>query len=208
MIALYIVLGLLALICLLLFCFVTLTVSFDRNLSVYVGALGIRFCLFPKGKKKKGDKPKKGKTKKSKEENPIVNRFKSNTFTENVREVSDIVRSLVPILKNLLKRIRVREFTLDMRIANFDAAKTATDYGMVCSTVYPALSVLSTVVDLSLKKVDITAAFGETKSTVKIYVKIKLQVIILLIAAIKLFLNVKNLTEDVQNEREQHKINN
>ncbi len=206
MTVLIIVLSVLALLAAVLLSFLTLSVGYDETFSAYIGFLGLKFSLTKEGKEKKEKQPKGEKTEKP--QNRLVSKVKSNSLTDNVTLISDTVKDILPILGNLLKHMRVRKFMLDIRIASFDAAKTAIDYGRVCSAVYPTVSLLSSFMDMTVKKVDITSAFGETKSSAKFNLKLKMRVIILLIAAVKLFLVYKNMTEDTQNERKQHKVNN
>lgn len=207
MIALYILAAIAAAFIALLLCSVTLTLDYDKSFEASVGFLGFKINLTDKKQKPKREKTKE-RPKEPKPENPLITRFKSNSVSQNVREGAEILRSVLPVIKNLLSHIRVRQLDFSMRVADFDAAKTAMEYGAVCTAVYNLLSWLDSFLDLSAKRVDIIAAFSEEKSTVRLHVKLKLRVIIMLCAAYKLFLIYKNLTEEKINERQEHSVNN
>ncbi len=204
MTALFICLIILALLAAVLLSFVTLSLEYNETFLAHIKFLGFKFSLSKERKKKKASK----KEEKEKEDSPLVLRFKKNSFSENISLVSDAVKDALPIFSGLLKRIRVRRFTLNIRIASFDAAKTAILYGRVCSAVYPTISLLSGITDMSVKEVDITSAFGESKSSARFFVNLKMRVIILVIAAVKFFFVYKKMTEETQNERKQHKVDN
>jgi len=210
MTVLYIILGLLALILLLLFCSLSITVDYDNKLSVKLGFLGMRFNLMKKKKKEK-KKEKKGDNKKAKskpkEPSPLETKWKEKNFMGKVRFVIEIMREVVPQLKYMLSHTRVRGLRLDIRVANPDAAKTAVEYGNVCSLLYPFLSWLQGFLDISMKKVNVTAAFGEEKCSAKLHFKVKIRVIILLITAFKLIKIYLDLMEVPQNERKKHRFN-
>ncbi len=205
MTVLLIILIILALLCFLLFSSVTLAVDYDGKLTVTAGYLGLKF---PLGKKEKKKSKKKSGGKKGKEPTALEKKFKAKSFKEKVRFVVDTLRSVMPQIKYLLSHTRVRKLDVDLRVASPDAAKTAIEYGGVCSIVYPFLSWTQGYVDISVKRVDITAAFGEERSKAAIHLKIKLRVIILITAVFKLLPIYQKLTEDSNNERKKHRFHN
>ncbi len=209
MTALFIVLGILALIALLLFSFATLTVDYNQKLTITAGFLCFHFPIGQKPRKKKAKgKGKKGAKKAKKEPTALEKKFKAKSFKEKVSFVIEILREVMPQIKYLLSRVRVREFETELRIGTPDAAKTAIEYGSVCSAVYPFLSWAQGYVDISVKRVDITAAFGEEKCSARLHLKLKLRVITLIIAVFKLLPIYQKLTEDSNNERKKHRFHN
>ena len=211
MLVLYIILGILALFVLLLFCSLTLTVDYDKKFTVRLGFLGMKWTLGKEKKQKpqkiKKEKGKTGAKKEAKEPSVLAMRFKEKNFLGKIRFIIDIAKKVVPELKYMLSRTRVRELSLDIRVGGSDAAKTAVHYGNVCSLVHPFLSWLQGFLDISMKRVNVSAAFGEEKSSARLHVKFKIRVIILLITAFKLIKIYLDLMEVPQNERKKHRFN-
>ncbi len=208
MVVLYIILGLLALIALLLFMPICITVDYAEKLTAKLSFLGIRFDLSKERKPKKSIKA--SKEKKGKKEKPGALRelFEGKSFLENLKLIIALLRGIMPQIKYVLRHTRVRRFNLDIKIANADAAKTALEYGAACAAVYPFLSWAQSFTDISMEKVNVLAAFGEEKCSASAHLKIKIRVIILLMAIIKLLPIYQKLTEDKNNERKKHKCNN
>ncbi|MBR3593975.1 MAG: DUF2953 domain-containing protein [Clostridia bacterium] len=211
MTVLYIILGLLLLCGALFFSSLTLTVDYNEKFTAKVGWLGLKLNLA----KEKKEKPKKEKSPKKKadgkpkrkEESALKKRFRENSFSENVRFVIGLLREIFPQFKYLLRHTRVRQLKLDLKIVGADAAKTAIEYGGVCSVLYPFLAWADSFLDLSMKKVDVSADFAGEKSKALFHVKLKIRVIILLISAFKLIKLYLKLTEVNENERKKHKFN-
>lgn len=199
MTVLWIILGILGLILFLLFSSLTLTVDYDKKLSVKLRFLGIKIPL---------DKKKKKKKKKTKEPTPLEKKWKEKGFIERIKFAIKLLKSIMPQIKYVLAHTRVRELETEIRIANPDAAKTAIEYGSVCSVVYPFLSFAQEYVDISLGKVDVFAAFGEEKCSFRTHLKIKWRVLTLLIAVFKLLPIYQKLMEVPQNERKKHRFHN
>ncbi|MBQ8550917.1 MAG: DUF2953 domain-containing protein [Clostridia bacterium] len=210
MTVLYIILGLLLLCGALFFSSLTLTVDYNEKFTAKVGWLGLKLNLA----KEKKEKPKKEKSPKKKvdgkpkkEESALKKRLRENSFSENVRFVIGLLREIFPQFKYLLRHTRVRQLKLDLKIVGADAAKTAIEYGGVCSVLYPFLAWADSFLDLSMKKVDVSADFAGEKSKALFHVKLKIRVIILLISAFKLIKLYLKLTEVNENERKKHKFN-
>jgi hypothetical protein len=194
-----------------LFSSLTITLDYDENLAVKVGWLGLKLNLNKKKQEpKEKEKSRKQKTEKKtekKEESALKKRFRENSFSENVRFVISLLRELFPQFKYLLRHTKIRQFKLDLKIVGADAAKTAIEYGGVCSVIYPFLAWADSFLDLSMKKVDVLADFTGKKSAARLHLKIKIRVIILLISAFKLIKLYLKLTEVNENERKKHKFN-
>ena len=202
MIALYIFAALILIIFLLLISTVTLTVSFDERFSVFVGFWGFKINLT----KEKSHKH--GKEEKQKNENAGLAYLKGRSFTESVRKTAELLKQVLPEVKKLLSHIRVRALKLFVRVADFDAAKTAVEYGAVSAAVYNLLAWLESFMDLSVKEINIISAFGEQNPSAKLYLKLKARVITLLCTAFRLFVIYRNFTEESVNERQKHSVNN
>ncbi len=200
MTVLWIILGLLGLILLLLFSSLTLSVDYDKKLVVALKFLGIKIPLDKSRKNKKKKKPK--------EPTPLEKKWKAKGFCDKIKFAVKTLKSVMPQIKYVLSHIRVRKLEAEIRVANPDAAKTAIEYGGVCSVVYPFLSFAQEYVDISIGRVDVFAAFGEEKCSFRAHLKIKIRVIILLIAVFKLLPIYQKLMEVPQNERKKHRFHN
>lgn len=201
MIALYIIAVLLVILFLLLISTVTLTISFDERFSVFVGFLGVKINLTKEKSHKHGKE-------KQKSDNGSLTPFKGKPLTENVRKIAELLKQALPEVKKLLSHIRVRALKLYIRVADFDAAKTAVEYGAVSAAVYNLLAWLESFMDLSVKEINIISAFGEQNPSAKLYLKLKARVITLLCTAFRLFIIYRNFTEESVNERQEHSVNN
>lgn len=111
---------------------------------------------------------------------------------------------LLETLKQLvwfIKKIDFKHFVLNLTISTDDAAKTAIEYGTVCTAIYPILSLLTANSNLKLDKVNISADFDKTAIDFSISCSIKIRVIYLVIAAIKVFIKYKKfIKEGIKNE--------
>lgn len=89
-------------------------------------------------------------------------------------------------LKHFLKFINFKKIKLELKVGGDNAAKTAIDYGITCSAVYPVLSLLETVADVKYKKINISADFENKKSTFDFSLEIKTLLLFILIFAVKI----------------------
>lgn len=208
MIALYIIAALLLLFCLLLFWPVSTVIDFDstdKALGLYIRLLGIKIPITGKDKKSKKDKPKQKKSEKEKKENFLVTqlkeKFKHDGTANALRNLAGAAKNILSRARWLISKIAVRDFILKIEVATDDAAKTAIEYGAVCGVVYPFLELLTATADFKAKKVNIRSAFDKTESSIAFHIKLKIQIITLLITAWEIYKEYKNFTEEKQNER-------
>lgn len=136
MVALYIILGIIALFCLFLFIRAKVNVVWCNELFVRVGLgfLSYEFALsdFKKEKapaeEKKEDKaPEKKKTKKKKKEKPKKEK-KKTPFNEQLKFFYDIA---VAVYKHFGKKVRIDRYVLKVSVGTDDAAQTAILYGAI-----------------------------------------------------------------------------
>lgn len=210
MTAFFILIGVLLIFAVFLLSSVSLTVRYEEQLKLSVGFWGVKINVLPK-KSKDSEKPREKKKKQQTDEKKSffpLERFRHNTLSANVREVVALLRLILPEIKHLLSKTRVRSFNLDIRVANFDAARTAVEYGAVCAAVSNLLVLLGQFIDISVKKVDITAVFGEERSSVRLFFKLRLRVCMMLGLAFRLFVIYKKFTEGSINERQEHSVDN
>ena len=130
MIFLYIFLGLIALLCLLLFLDVGIKLTYHNEFQLTVYILGIPIDAqktiqkFQKKNNVKEEKPKKQKKKKVTKKLSVL-----QTIEDVLSFTKAICRAIVCVAKNLKKHLKIRVKSLHLTVASDDAAKTALIYG-------------------------------------------------------------------------------
>ena len=94
-----------------------------------------------------------------------------------------------------LKTVKFRKVEVGITVASDDAAKTAIEYGAVCSAVYPVLSLLYSKANIKYKQIDIKSDFNTEKSIFMISLTVNLQIIFLIITGIKVFKEYKDFSK-------------
>ncbi len=178
MIALYIILGLAALITLLLFTDVHIKINVDEKILVKARFLFYKRTLIPKDPKKKtrllllnveqSDKKLKSDLRK------LIDKL---GFFGTVKELIEATVSLVKQGWGLARHLRVKRFDMTAVVASDDPSKTAVEYGGVCAVVYPLLSGLQSLMKWNNNKthVDIYSDFTSSEPSLKIEAKLKLK---------------------------------
>lgn len=97
-------------------------------------------------------------------------------FVGTVKETAKYIRDLLRVFGNNSKHITVKNFLLNITVAGDSAAKTAIEYGAVCTAVYPALSLINSLLNVKMKQVNINSDFngGKPKFNVACTVKIRI----------------------------------
>ena len=185
MVALYILLGLIALI-ILIFCIkITFELIYDETFSFAIKILFITINIYPENdlerfKKKKKEEPPaedKPKDEKPKEEKPaeepkenFVQRFyRVQGFDGVVEFLKDILRALNGFFGYVIKKAFVIEkLFLQMYVASGDAAEAAIDYGRTCAAVFPALGYICSTMKVRKYDADINVDYLAKKSTAMI----------------------------------------
>ena len=197
--AVYILLGLLALILVLLFMPVWVRVTYRGELCVRVRVLGIPLTVLPPPEKP--DKPDKASEKKDKkpaeekEKSPSRGKELLSEISRSFRE--DGVQATLEYLQALaalagraagraLRSITVDCLRMDMLIATGDAADTARRYGQVCGVLYPALAAVSGPVRIRRRRLRVEPNFLAEKSAVQLEIRLHIWVFRLVGAAIAL----------------------
>ncbi len=186
MLAIYIMLGILAVIALLLIMPVKLKVDYNEELRciLYVGF--VKYMAYPQKPKKK-----KKKTKKSAEKKPEQKETeKKKSSKKNISWVLNVIKQVANlangVLKDFFKHIIVKKLILSLSVAGSDAADTAIKYGKCCAVVYPAIGTLAGTVKCKHYGVDIAPNFDEkAKSKLTFELEAKTIVLWLLMLVIK-----------------------
>ncbi len=147
---------------------ITFRVNYSDELNITVGIGKLRFTLVPRPEKKT-DKPK-----------------EKGDVKETVFMVIDIIKSVLPPLKDLLKRIRVTSLCVDITVSGEDAAQTAINYGKVNALVHSSLAALKNLVKLKVKKIKIDCDFLKTETEQRIFFKVKIRIIFVISAALRM----------------------
>ena len=150
MTALYIILGIIAFICLVLLVKVRIDAEYIDGFKLSVSWLFLHFSIYPKPKKEKQEEPAEEKPKKP-------NIFK--TFYENqgmdgvIKLVKDSADAVGLMMRSVKKHFIIEELYLWIVVSsNSDAAQTALQYGEICEDVFPALGFICS--NLKVKKYD------------------------------------------------------
>ena len=197
MIALYIIGGLIVLLCLCLLLPIAVKLCYDGEFAYKVK---IAFVTLNFDKKKKPKQKKKNpKSKETKPKQTPKNFFEKlkekNGFAGAIKETFGFAKSCIKAVKKQLKKIKFKDVKLLINVVGENAAMTAIDYGAVCSAVYPVLSLLNSVnKNIEYKKVDIKADFEGTKSKIEFSLNIKTSIFVLLTAGLKILNEYKNFS--------------
>lgn len=204
MIILYILIGIFLLLGILLLCNITVEVSYNNEFSLKLKFLN--FTLFSTDKpktKEKTEENKKTTVKKEKKESFFKKLKEKYGFSSAVREIFNFAKDCIVHIKKFLRHILIKRVNLQINIVGDDAAKTAIEYGAVCSAVYPTLALLQSVGNINYKKIDIKSDFEGKNSYITFSAKIKARIIYILIAAFAIFSEYKKFNARmVQDERE------
>ncbi len=207
MTALIIAVCVLLLLAVLAVCSVSLVFCFDGETKTKIKYAGITvFNSEKKHKIKVSDKKQSAKPqKKEKKENAFKKIFKEKSEKEGtfgaVKFFFDEVKTVISKTGKLLKKFKIRDFRLNITVATDDAAKTAIEYGAVCTAVYPTLSLLSEKADIDIKKVDISTDFNKTAYDTSLSFFAKTKLIYLVVFAFQIYRELKKITEDKTNGR-------
>ena len=178
MIALFIILGVAALITLLLLTDVHIKVEVNEKITVKAKYLFYRRSLIPRDPKKrtrllllnveKSDKQLKSDLKKLVDKMGVLG---------TIKELFSATASLVKQGWRLAHHLRVKRFDMTTVVASDDPAKTAVEYGGVCAVLYPALAGLQNLMKWNEKKttVNVYSDFSGTESSIKIEAKVRLR---------------------------------
>lgn len=106
-----------------------------------------------------------------------------NGFIGAVKEIAKFVQDLLRTLGDNVKYITVKNLLVNITVASNNAAKTAIEYGALCTAVYPVLSLINSVLNVKMKKININSDFNGSKSEFDVACIVKLRIIF----ALKIF---------------------
>ncbi len=89
----------------------------------------------------------------SKKHTPVKKAEKG--FFEKLTDAIEMVKTVIGILQELIKKIKVKSLRIKAVAADTDAADAALEYGKLCAVIFPAVSFLQTIVKVNEKGIDI-----------------------------------------------------
>ena len=145
MTALFIILAIAVLICLLLLCPITVKATYREEFAVVVSYLFFRF-RFPGPESDESQMEASEAEEEKTEDSGIFGKYKEMLKRKGLSGLlsllSEITRALKKASKRLLRAVVVRELSLQLFVVGEDAADTALRYGKTCAVVYPAVSAI------------------------------------------------------------------
>ena len=178
MTALWIIGGIVLLIVLLMMISVTVYVKIDKTVRIKVGALGIRFTVFPANRKK--EKP--SKTKMRKKGKPATPQKLAPEKKANERSLGDtisfavsLLQAIVPGAVKLVRKIRITRMRIFLSVGAEDADTAAVRYGQTCMGLYSLLACVDKAMTLKVKDVSVTPDFvtGVTQYDISFSAKLR-----------------------------------
>jgi hypothetical protein len=216
--ALYIVLGVIAVILLLLLIPIRLSLVFKDRLSLTLSYLFFRFPLYPNEKRVKPSDytPRKLRKKKRKlrkkrliEKAAAAHKAKKPKMTleKRLRQLRLILSVLKGVYENILSAVHLRVKRLFVTVATDDAAKTAILYGVAAQSTSYLLALLSSYTKTTVKSgdADVIADFCGTESTLDaslVFWATPLSLLCLGIRAAFLFLKQKQLDKNKKRSKQ------
>lgn len=200
MIALYIILGILLLLFLISLIRVQVYAQYTDSLTLTLRVLFVKIKLLPaKEKKKKPEKkkaPEKKKTEEKKPKKEEKEKEKKQSYLSKLKEkkglsgllslFTSVAKIAAGMLKSILSHVVIKKLDVGIALSGEDAASVAVSYGKVCSTLYPAVNVISSVMVCRDYNVVVEPVFDPDKPT-QVYADVHayLRIIFVLAAAIK-----------------------
>lgn len=132
----------------------------------------------------------------------IASLKKKYGFTGAIKQIFGFLSEALTRIKKNLRHIKIKNVRLSVTIAAENAAATAVDYGIVCSAVYPVLTLLNSCIGADFKKIDIKSDFTSNKPQLAAEADLKLRMLFLIGAAYGIYSEYKNfVSKENFNER-------
>lgn len=175
----------------------TLYVRIADEVSLKVGALGIKISVFPQKEKKNKDKkpkPKKEKkkksTKKQEQTKKLDKKPNEKTFGDTVDLIFTVAKSVLGSTAKMLKHLRFTDLDLMVAVGGDSADETAIAYGRMCAAVFPVIGAIDSMAKLKVKRVAVCPNFLLEDTKYDISFQVKLRIVWFLKAALGIFLKI------------------
>ena len=176
MLALYIILGIIALFVILLSVHFHVSIDYTDYIYVSVRWLFLKINILPlKPKKKKEKKEEPPEEKKEDEEeeekpkkegeNPIITTIKNMGYDGVMEILSRLGHALSGMTRRLFKAFAIQNIDLDITVGKGDAAATAIEYGKTCNKVYPVFGLMTSTMKVSTYNVNVSPDFLANHNT-------------------------------------------
>ena len=186
MMALWIILAILALLCIIFSCSLTLYVTLKDEARVSIGICGFRYRIYPSKlkTKKKAKKPQKAAS------NQPAKKKAAKSSPSPWHETADaawtaIKASLKPG-RYLFRHLRIIICKADFVMATGDAAETAAQYGNMCAIVYSLVGLLKSWMHCKVKHLHVGFDFEAQEMSIDFIGKVKIRGWVLLVAGIRM----------------------
>jgi len=179
MTALWIIIGIVAAICLLLATPVKAQVVLHDKISATVRYLFIKF-KFHNLNPMIDDEPETAKGEEPDKLDYIKSLIDKKGFSGAVYELCDIFKLIIKKVKLILPHIIVKNFNLKIRVGSADAAISALEYGAVCAIAYPTIGLAESLVKFKKQKVDISCDYNNENSVLEMNAILKIRLIFLI----------------------------
>lgn len=198
MIALYILAGLLLVIALILLLPVSVFIDYKDDFSLKVKFFGFKVFMADNQADKPQQKTENESAPKEKKENKVKSSFEilkdKKGFSGAVKEVFKFIADCLKHVGKFLKTVKFRKVEFNLTVASEDAAKTAIEYGALCTAVYPTLSFFNSISNVKYKRINVNSDFTTDKGSFDFSLIIKLQILFLIILTYKVFKEYKNFS--------------
>ena len=207
MTALFIILGIIAVIFVLLIYPLSVSLVYDGELELKIRYLFLCFKILPKKEKKqkkqKKSKPKKTeKTEKSdnksedKSKNPTKDFIKQKGISGLIELLKKIVDIILKATKSITSHLVISKLDINVLVVGDDAADTAMKFGYLCSAVYPVVSMIESNIKKCKHNENIIAGFNDTETKIYLVLKARIKPLFLLGAALRaLFSGIKAIAK-------------
>lgn len=183
----------LAIIALLLFCPVCVELTLRDSFFAKVKFLNITFFNSEKQEKKAPvEKPQPPAEKRPRPEGFFERLKAKKGFAGAVKDLAKFAGDILKRAKSPLSHTHIRHFTLDITVASDNAANTAVEYGAVCSTVYPAVSAVCSLMKVRINHVNVYSDFERKEPEFYFSASVRLRVIFALQALWGIFKEYQN----------------
>lgn len=192
--------ALIIILCIILFFFilllfpVTVYADFEDELTAKVTYLFIHYKILPQPEKparKEEEKKKEGQKEEKQQENDTILKIKGIIKQKGLSGFLNIIKEFVSIgtgsAKKLFSHIVINNISVDIAVADEDAAQAAIFYGYTCSVVYPAMALLVNNVNCKKYHIHINADFNENESKVQFKIKAHIQLLFIFSSALPAF---------------------
>ena len=139
-----------------------------------------------KKKKKEEEKPEKDKKEEEKKPSFLAKLKEKQGVSGLLSLFTSVAKIAAGMLKSILSHVVIKKLDVGIALSGEDAASVAVSYGKVCSTLYPAVNVISSVMVCRDYNVVVEPVFDPDKPT-QVYADVHayLRIIFVLAAAIK-----------------------